>query len=72
MKTNRCNCGEVLKHKKVAGEFFAYCPKCEPMHKVEVFQCPASHKWFICHDGLMDVDAGYFDSKELALTATQR
>lgn len=35
--------------------------------KVEVFQDPANHKWFICYDGLMDTDAGYFESKASAL-----
>lgn len=32
----------------------------------QVWQDPANHKWFIELDGLMDTEAGWFDSKESA------
>lgn len=34
--------------------------------KMEVFQDPGNHKYFICYAGLMDVDKGYFNTKQQA------
>lgn len=39
------------------------------MTPFQIWQDPGNHKWFIEFNGLMDTDAGWFDSKEEAYKA---
>ena len=42
------------------------------MYPFQVWQDPGNYKWFIEFNGLMDTEAGYFDTKALAIEAGRK